>query len=190
MTAPSLLDELRRSADEEIAGLWRKVRADAEAYRAELAESANVERKRIAQELSAKAAVFERAAAAEAERAARTTRAAAKVALAGRLYALAVEALPKARDDDYARRFAALAAELPPSAWQQVTVNPADHDLARLNFPRSEIVTDSNIAGGMNVQREDGRVRVSNTLESRLSTAWPEILPTLMNEILEEYDHS
>ena len=110
--------------------------------------------------------------------------------MADRLHRLAAKALPNLRDGGYPELFAALAAELPSLEWQRVTANPADQKLARRLFPRTEVVCDPAVAGGMDVEAENGRVRVSNTLITRLETAWPEILPGLMNEILEELSHS
>ena len=69
-----------------------------------------------------------------------------------------------------------------------MSVNPEDRTAARSLFPQAEVIADATIAGGLDV--EDGPVRISNTLQSRLESAWPEILPGLMKEILEEVSHS
>lgn len=190
MTIPTLIESLRRKANEDAAAFWQKARADAEAYRAGRNRAAAEQRARAAQALSASSSDFARVANAEAERTARAARASAKAALAGRLYGLAVQALPSFRDDRYAELFAALAAELPSRTWQRVTVNPADEALARSLFSNADVVCDPAIAGGLAAEAEEGRIRVSNTLEARLAAAWPEIVPPLMKEILEELSHS
>jgi vacuolar-type H+-ATPase subunit E/Vma4 len=38
----------------------------------------------------------------------------------------------------------------------------------------------------MEVEAEAGRIRVSNTLEARLATAWPDVLPGLIAKVLAE----
>ena len=190
MSGPTLIDALRRKATEDVEAVWQKARADAETHRAGQERATEERRTRAVQELSAKAADFARAATAEAERTARKTRAAAKAALADRLYRLAGEGLSDFRNSHYPDLFAALAAELPSRKWQRVTVNPADQSQAKKLFPQTEVVCDPAIAGGMDVETEEGRVRISNTLEARLEAAWPELLPGLMKEILEELSHS
>ena len=185
MTAAPLIDAIRRKATEDVDALWRKARADADAYRAGLVRAHDEQRNTAAQQLAAKSAGFARAATAEAETTARKNIAAAKAALADRLYRLAVEALPDLRN---AAVFDALAAELPARAWQRVIVNPADRVAAQAAFPQAEVIANDAIAGGMDV--EEGAVRISNTLETRLESAWPKILPELMKEILEEARHS
>ena len=76
-----------------------------------------------------------------------------------------------------------LACELPERGWQCVRVNPADADAAARRFPGAVVETDPGISGGMEVECEDGRVRISNTLEARLEAAWPDLLPRLIAEL-------
>jgi vacuolar-type H+-ATPase subunit E/Vma4 len=190
MTGPTLIDALRRKGTEEVEAVWQSARADADKRRAGAARAVEEQRARAAQEVAAQAADFERAAIAEAERTARKSRAAAKAALADRLHRLAVDLLPKFRDDHYPELFGALGAELPLRSWQRVTVNAADHGRAQECFPQAEVRDDPAISGGMDVEAEEGRVRIGNTLEARLETAWPEILPPLMKEVLDELSHS
>jgi len=190
MSASTLIDELRRKSHEDLDSVWQKARTDAEGRRMAATQAFEEQRKQSAQELAAKAAEFERAAALEAEAAARGIRAAAKSALADRLHRLAIATLSDFRKSDYPRLFASLKAELPDRTWQRVTVNPADENLAKQQFPESKIASDPAINGGFNVECEGGRVRISNTLEARLENAWPEILPGLMKAVLEEISHS
>ena len=190
MTATTLIEELRAKAGEETLALWEKAEADAQDYRAGRQRAVEEQRTHAAQELAVRAADFERAAKREAEQTARKELAAAKAALADRLHTLAVKTLVSVRDHDYPVRFSALAAELPSRKWQRVIVNPADRSMAQMLFPQATVATDPRIAGGMEVETEAGRVRVSNTLESRLEAAWPELLTALMNDILEEISHS
>jgi vacuolar-type H+-ATPase subunit E/Vma4 len=186
----TLVDSLRRKAKEDSEALWQTARAAAETDRAEKAHAVEEERARNAEELAKAAAAFARTANAGAERAARKILASSKAALAERLYRIATEALRDFRDGAYAKLFAALAAELPAGGWERIRVNPADRAIARKLFPRTTVVTDPAIAGGIDVEADGGRVHVDNTLEARLEAAWPEVLPGLMTAVLEEISHS
>jgi vacuolar-type H+-ATPase subunit E/Vma4 len=79
--------------------------------------------------------------------------------------------------------FEALALELPPCRWQSVRVNPADAELAARHFPGAAVEADPAISGGMEVACDEGRVAVSNSLETRLATAWPDLLPGLLKDL-------
>jgi vacuolar-type H+-ATPase subunit E/Vma4 len=110
--------------------------------------------------------------------------------LAERLLALARAGLPQLRGEQPARLFEALALELPPRRWQRVRVNPADAALAAQHFPDATIDVDPAISGGMELECEDGRIRVSNTLETRLDIAWTDLLPQLIAEAaVESHPH-
>ncbi len=81
------------------------------------------------------------------------------------------------------RLFEALAREVPSRRWQRVRVNPADVAMAARQFPAATVEVDPAISGGMDLECEAGRIRVSNSLETRLATAWPDLLPGLIAEI-------
>lgn len=185
MSAAPLIDTLRRKAKDDVDALWRKARADADEVQAALARAHDEQRTAAAQQLAAKSAGFVRATTIQAEGTARKNVATAKAALADRLHRLATEALPALRN---AQLLPALAAELPARAWRRVRVHPEDRAAAQSLFPEADVIGDNAIAGGLDV--EEGPVRISNTLEARLESAWPEILPGLMKEILEEVSHS
>jgi vacuolar-type H+-ATPase subunit E/Vma4 len=85
--------------------------------------------------------------------------------------------------------FEALADEIPGRAWPRVRVNPADSDLARHRFPDAEILADDDIVAGLVVEDDDGRIRIDNTLETRLARAWPQILPGIVGEAMKEAGH-
>lgn len=183
----TLADAIRRKGKDDAEAVWQKARADAEAYRAARTHDLEDRRSRAAQDLTAMEAESEFSANADAGREARKIVATAKVALSDRLYGIAAHALPGMRTTEV---FAMLAAELPSRSWQRVTVNPADKRAAHKLFVDAEIVCDPAIAGGMDVEAEGGRVRIANTLQTRLDAAWPEILPGLMKDVLEEISHS
>jgi vacuolar-type H+-ATPase subunit E/Vma4 len=186
MTQAALIEALRRKGERDAEAIWEESRARAQARKADAARAIEQRCSEIAQETAAIAKELERAATAEAQHTARRIRLTASTALAGRLLGLALTSLPKFRDEQYEQRFAALAGELPSRPWQWVRVNPADQRLAETHFPPAQVACDEAIVGGAEVEAEDGRIRISNTLETRLRTAWPDILPGLIHHIFEE----
>jgi len=186
MTHPALINALRQRAKEQAEAIWQGARAEAEECNIEAERAIEEQRARAAREMEAIAQQFANAATLEATREAREVWAAAKSALADRLYQLARTALRRCRKERYERLFAALAEELPHRRWQHVRVNPADERLARTHFPDTHVVTDQNIVGGLEVEAESGRIRISNTLEKRLQRVWSAVLPDLMTSILQE----
>lgn len=79
--------------------------------------------------------------------------------------------------------FSELADEVPDYDWQQVKVAVQDEALAQARFFNAEINTDEKISGGLEVEGDDGRVVVINTLEKRLEHLWQELLPEMMTEL-------
>jgi len=185
-----LIQTLRQGAAEETAALWTDTRAEADKLRLEAAREIDAERLATAQQMAATAQRIEQEATAAAEREARDIRMNAAIALAERLYGLALAELPNLRTQNPEKLFSALAAEIPALAWQKVRVNPADEVLARQHFSQTYVECDTQISGGIEVEAEGGRIRVDNTLEARLGTVWPELLSRLIATILREaLDH-
>jgi vacuolar-type H+-ATPase subunit E/Vma4 len=189
MTQAALIEALRRKAERDAEALWEAARARAQARRDDAARALAQRRIQIAAETAALAQESERAAIAEAQREARRIRTAASTALAARLFRLACAALPQFRDEHYERLFAALAEELPARPWQRVRVHPADRQLAAARFAQAQVACDEAIVGGIEVEAEDGRIRISNTLLTRLQTAWPDVLPRLIHQVFAEASH-
>jgi vacuolar-type H+-ATPase subunit E/Vma4 len=188
MPLAALIDAIRRRTDEEVDALWQKARSDADTCRTDAARAIAECRARCGDAAAAAATDAARAATAKADREARQIRAAMKAALGARLHTLATLALPQLRGTAYPQLFAALARELPAATWRRVVVNPLDQDLARRLFPQAEVVSDPTIVGGLDV--EGSGVRISNTIETRLEQAWPELLASMLSEVLEEASHS
>ena len=186
MSRVALLESLRRQAAEDGEAIWRDARDSAEKYRLEMEKVLEQQRAQNLQVAAAAAQRLEAEATAQARHRAREIRTNAAIALAERLHRLALAELPRLRSAGAGTLFVALAGELPRREWQRVRVNPSEKGLAREQFPRAEVVGDEAIAGGMEVQAEEGRIRVSNTLETRLATAWPDMLPGLMATLLTE----
>jgi vacuolar-type H+-ATPase subunit E/Vma4 len=186
MSRAALIESLQRQAAEDAEAVWREAKADAEKYRHELAQALERERTQSQQASADTARRLDEAATVEAQRRAREISMNAAITLAGRLRRLALAELARSPIEDAEQFFVALARELPAHAWQTVRVNPADQDRARKTFPGADVVCDEAITGGMEVEAEAGRIRVSNTLEARLATAWPDVLPGLIAKILAE----
>jgi vacuolar-type H+-ATPase subunit E/Vma4 len=182
----ALIESLRGKAAEEVDALWRDARSRADGHRQELARALDRQRAEDARAAAAAAQRLEDDARIEAEHRAREIRGKAVLALAGRLHELALAELPRLRGEGGAALFSGLARELPVREWQRVRVNPADRDLAREQFPSATVEDDPSVCGGMIVEAEGGRISVSNSLETRLARAWPDVLPGLIEGLLPE----
>lgn len=189
MTEAALIEALRRKGERDAEAIREDARVRARAHKENAAREVEEQRRRITEEVAAIEDESERLAVAEALHEARRIRMAASTALAARLFRLACASLPQFRDEHYEQLFAALATELPARAWQCVRVNPADRSLAASRFAQAQVACDEAIAGGVEVEAEDGRVQISNTLRTRLQVAWPDILPALIRHILSETSH-
>jgi vacuolar-type H+-ATPase subunit E/Vma4 len=181
-----LIEALRRNAAQEAAALWRDARAEADKLRLQADREIEEQRVALARQVASTAQRLERSAVTEAERQARDIRASAAAAVAERLYRLATAELPRLREEQGQSLFDTLAAELPSLGWQRARVNPADETPARRAFPQAHIECDAAISGGLEVEAQDGRIRVSNTLETRLAGAWPDLLPVLIAAVCSE----
>jgi vacuolar-type H+-ATPase subunit E/Vma4 len=184
MSRAALIESLRSRATEDAAALWSDARAQAEAFRLELAHALEQQRLQEAEAAAAQARKLQQDASVAARHRAREIRAQTALVLADRLHRLAIAELPHLRDASGPALFEALVRELPQRDWQRVRVNPGDQDAARARFPAAEVVCDPAICGGLDVEADAGRVRVSNTLGTRLESAWPDLLPNLVNDLL------
>lgn len=180
MARTALIESLRSQASRDVQAAWEAARAAAGRRQIELDEALAQERRRLEDTLAAETRRIESQARAEAAHKAREAGASVAVALAERLLALAREELPGLAAGRRVELFDALAGELPPCRWQCVRVNPADAELAARGFPGAAVETDPAISGGMEVACGEGRIAVSNTLETRLAIAWPDLLPGLL----------
>jgi vacuolar-type H+-ATPase subunit E/Vma4 len=186
MGREALLESLRARAAEDREAVWAEARASAERHRVELARVGEAERVSASQAAAALEQVLASEAEIDARRLARERRARAALALAERCRQLAIAELPRLRESGGPALFTALAQEAPTLAWERVSVNPADADLARKIFPHAEVASDPKISGGMALEVDGGRIRIGNTLDTRLATAWPDILPQLVGGLLPE----
>jgi vacuolar-type H+-ATPase subunit E/Vma4 len=189
MSQAALIEALRRKGERDAEAIREDAKLRARAHKEDAARAIEEQRSRLTAETAAIAEESERLAVDEAQHEARRIRMAASTALAARLFRLACASLPQFRDEKYERLFAALAEELPARPWQSVRVNPADRRLAAARFAQAQVACDEAIVGGIEVEAEDGHVRISNTLQTRLQMVWPDILPRLIHHILAEASH-
>jgi vacuolar-type H+-ATPase subunit E/Vma4 len=183
MAEQPLIDAIRHEGDADVQAAWTAARTAVDTCKARCAHALEDARREASQAAKAKTTTIEAAASLRAETDARRIRAAAKAALARRLYELAMSTLRDFRSTRYAELFAALAADLPAGSWQRVVVHPADEALARRHFPDAHIECDAEVDAGLIVETADRRVRVDNTLRTRLDAAWPDLLPAVMKDV-------
>jgi len=179
-----LVDSLRREGEEKAATIRRTAVAEAGRIRGEAAAELQALRDSYARRRQEAVAAEEARLSSDSRRQAEGIRLHAESALVERLYGLAKGSLAGLRDEGYAGRFARLAGELFPCAWEVVRVNPDDAALARSLFPDARIEADSAISGGLWASGEGGRLTIDNTLEKRLERCWPELAPDVAAKVL------
>lgn len=190
MSEHALIAEVRRQAQQDIERAWREARLEIEARRAtseRLVAEARATADRAHRELTA---ACQQEADAAAESTARRIRAEARAALEARLYSVAASQLQRFRGERYPELFARLVADLPDRRWERAYVHPDDEALARACLPGVEIVGDRTVEAGLAVETANGRVRVTNTLRTRLDAAWPDLVTALMRDLREELARS
>lgn len=184
MGCEELIEALRKEADEKM----REIRAEAEKEAEKVREDVSLRLEALQQDNAAEKSSEEESARVllEAQNRARMIRLTSEESLCARLYSLAAASLRILRGQGYEDTFQKLVLELPSAVWQKVRVNPEDLGLAKKFFPEAEVITDSSISGGMELEAEGGSVRIVNTLEKRLERAWPWMLPALRDDIYRE----
>lgn len=188
MSQEILIQDLQQKSSDRISEIWREAEKKAENLRAEQERMYAL----LLVEESGRLEKVERSVAVPivfaAEKQALQIVDEAMRKLSERLYEMAHSMLPQVRQEGYEDVFAGLVEELPPYAWETVTVNTLDMELVRSYFPDTEIQTDSSIAGGFVASGDSNRYQVINTLERRLEKVWPYVLPSLLEDIIGEKD--
>jgi V/A-type H+-transporting ATPase subunit E len=181
MGGEELIESLRKEASEKM----REIREEAEKEAERMREDVSLRLEALQQDEAAGRSSGEEPARVllDAQNRVRMIRLSSEDRLSGRLYSLAASSLHMLRAQGYGDIFHRLALELPSHVWRNVRVNPEDSGLAKKFFPDAEIIADSNVTGGMEVEAEGGGVRIINTLEKRVERAWPLMLPLLMDDI-------
>jgi len=186
MGCKELIESLRAAGDERIKAMRAEAEQEAERARAEAARRIAELKADHAAKRSAAAAAHADKYLAEANVTVRQNRLLAERALADRLYGLARSSLPTLRNVGYRDMFMSFKQELPRFTWKTIRVNPADETLAREQFPDIEILFDESITGGLEAVSDGGQVKVVNTFEKRLERLWEEMLPEIMEEVMEQ----
>lgn len=184
MGAEELLAALREEGERKARAVREKAGDTGARLRDEAALRLAQLRDGYARQQTAAIEVEERTILAEAGRAARRIRLAGAELLAERLLGVAHTLLPGLGAED-PELFGRLAGELPPRTWETLRVNPADLAHAQALFPLARIETDPGISGGMEAWAPGRELQVVNTLEKRLERAWPELLPLLLEELID-----
>lgn len=178
-----LIEALRREGDEKAHAIWQEAEAEADKIRRDADERINRMREKYSMMQASAIKEQIEPILSEAKQKANAIRLAAEKYMSERFYRLALSVLSDLRDEGYQDVFRSLVKELPFCKWERVKVNPQDEKIAKEYFPDVEIITDSSIAGGLEVQARAGKIRISNTFEKRLERAWMELLPGLMRDI-------
>jgi V/A-type H+-transporting ATPase subunit E len=186
MGCKELIDSLKKAGDERTRKLWQDAEADGGKILADVARRVEQLREDMSRKKALMAGDRISRAVSEANSRARIIRLSAEKALSDRLYAAAQASLPALRRGSSEAQFEALARELPPLAWQIVSVNPDDVALAKKHFPGAEITANDRITGGMDAAAQNGDIRVINTFEKRLERAWGDMQPELIKDAYRE----
>jgi V/A-type H+-transporting ATPase subunit E len=184
MGCEELIESLKKEAGEKVL----QIRREAEEEAAQIRTSASLRLEALRLDNASKRSIEEEVAKVilEAEKRARMISLTAEDKLSARLFSLAASSLYRLRGDGYDDLFGKCVNALPPLPWQTAKVNPADQALAKKFFPKSVIVPDSAITGGVEVEAEEGRMKIINTLDKRLEKAWPQMLPDLLHDIYQK----
>jgi len=182
MNCEELIESLWQEAEKKIAAIGRETEEEESGIVKEALIRISRLREESQQNSSSASGNLTEETLSEAEKKARLINITEDLRLSERLYRISHTSLRRLRDPDYKGSFRLMVEELPPLPWKMVRVNPEDAGLALEHFPEAGIITDDNIAGGVDVMTDDGKIRVINTLEKRLERAWGDILPHIMKE--------
>lgn len=177
---------LRRDGENQARAIWQSVEAEAGQLRHDTAQALKLQRESAAARREVESAALHEAALARARKQAQNRRLTAENRLAQRLKNLATGLLEELALAGGEQLFKDLAAEIPTYPWQRVKVHRRDQALARATFPTAEVLAGEGISAGLEVQSDDGRIQIINTLEKRLEHLWSELLPELLKEFRQQ----
>lgn len=186
MGSKELIDSLYAEAERQVAGIRADARAGVDLIKAQSMENLRARKKEYEDALAAESKKQAGTVLREAREKARGIKLEAGRLHSERLYQMALSLLPRLRERGYEDVFAGLKEELPSHEWQVVRAGPPDAEIARAHFPVAELILDSAITGGIEVQSEQGKIKIINTFEKRLERLWPAILPLIMGDINKE----
>lgn len=184
MGKSELKDALQRKVSRRCEQLWQDAESQVAAHRAEVARQLQACTTAIEDRLQRECRALRRTVLSAAMKEAAVLRLQAESALAEQLRELAGPLLAERYTAARARYWRQLHAELPASDWQRCLVHADDVALASTHLPAATVVVASDdLGGGLIAEREDGRVRIDNSLEQRLARCWPGLLPQLLDEL-------
>ncbi|MDT8440175.1 MAG: V-type ATP synthase subunit E [Desulfuromonadales bacterium] len=189
MGKSELKDALQRKMNQRCAQLWQEAEGEVAARRAEIAAEIETCRAGMQARLQRESRAVRRQILSAATREAAVLRLQAEVALAVRLRALAAPLLGELYAAARTGYWRQLYAELPASVWQRCQVHTDDVALAEQHLPESAVVARDDLAGGLLVERDDGRIQIDNSLAQRLAHCWPELLPQLLDDLRTLVEH-
>lgn len=179
-----LKDALQRKVSRRCEQFWEDAESQVAAHRAEVAKQLEACTTAMEDRLQRESHALRRTILSAATREAAVLRLQAEAILAERLRELAGPLLAERYSAERASYWRQLHAELPASDWQRCLVHADDVALASAHLPAATVVVASDsLDGGLVAEREDGRVRIDNSLEQRLARCWPDLLPQLLDEL-------
>lgn len=178
-----LIDALRTEGDEKVSAIWLAAEDEVRRIREEAIETIEKTREEYNSIHSSLIKEKMEDILSEAANREKTIRGSAEKGMSEHLHGIAVKSLRHLRNEGYGNVFDTLVQELPPQKWKTIRISPEDGKIARKYFPDSDVLTDDQISGGLEVTGIDGMIRIVNTFEKRLERAWMELLPELIKEI-------
>ena len=183
VTREGLIDELRRKAAEDAEGLWRDARGKADALPpdAERARRGRAPRGH-GRDRDRDPAAHDRGQRRGRARSARSPSSRKRRARAAVLRPRSRRAAESPRERRRGRA-RSVATELPPRSGAGCASTPPTRPTRDACSRRRTSNEHPTIAGGLRAEVDGGRIAVDNTLEARLDTAWPDLLPGLIRSI-------
>jgi len=185
MSGSELIEDLRRKGQARIDRLWEGARRELTGFESQEAEKLAAEEKFCSLEAERAALTTRKRQQVTAQRQASAIITMAEQDLNERLFSLANNMLENLRVGSRADLLRALMKEVPESDWDEVTVHPDDVEAAKEVFPAGIIGEDPGILGGLVVKSSILGMTVVNTLRKRLETAWPNLSPLILRDVVE-----
>ena len=189
MGASELKIALRQDGEARARALWQKSEAAVEKRRKEIAAEIEHLYDETERSLQAEEARLRNHLLFEARARATACKLQAEADMELRLLKMAGRVLSEMIGNSRKKVWHALCRELPEYPWTNLKVHPEDLAFARQTFPAAAIGCDEAIGGGLVASDAKDTVRIDNSLPCRLSRAWPDLLPNLMQDLRERVDN-
>jgi len=182
-----LIRTLKDNEQKQIDDIWRAARNEADSLRRQVAEAIEAVTEKHSNQLASACQKSSGAIFSEAAGEARGRKLLAYQTFEQAVQQAAGQQLSSLREMNYEAVFTRLVKELPKRQWEAITVNPADTELAARFFSADIIRSAPGISGGLIASAVTGRFVVDNTFEKRLERKWFSLLPTIIENISEQY---